>query len=318
MPPSDAIDIALLKEAADWAIAFQYEAPTPAQRQAFAQWRDRSPAHAAAWARAQGVFNTFGQVPADIGKTALQQLERSHGRRRGLHVLGLLLVAAPVGWLAWRHARPWAADVHTATGERRTLTLPDGSQLVLGTASAVDIAFGAAARRIRLVAGEILVTTHADPAPAARPFLVDTASGVVRALGTRFGVRQQEEGGFRVAVYESAVEIQPLAGPARTLRAGQQARFGATGVDAPAPVDNTAALWTQGMLLAKDMRLGDVVAELARHRPGVLRCDGAVAGLRVSGAISLDDTDAGLAALAQSLPLRVVYQTRYWVTVEAR
>jgi transmembrane sensor len=49
--------------------------------------------------------------------------------------------------------------VATATGERRTLLLPDGSRLVLNTASAVNIAFDANARHIRLVAGEILVTT---------------------------------------------------------------------------------------------------------------------------------------------------------------
>jgi transmembrane sensor len=89
-------------------------------------------------------------------------------------------------------------------------------------------------------------------------------------------------------------------------------------ISQPVPVDGSAALWEQGMLLAKNMRLGDVIAELARQRPGVLQCDPAVADLRVSGAISLDDTDAGLELLAGTLPVRIERRTRYWVTVRPR
>jgi transmembrane sensor len=72
------------------------------------------------------------------------------------------------------------------------------------------------------------------------------------------------------------------------------------------------------MLLARNMRLADVVAEMSRYRSGVLRCDPAVAELRVSGAVSLADTDAGLALLARSLPLRIEQASRYWVTVAPR
>jgi len=314
------VDTALLREAADWAIVFQYDTPTDAERQAFERWHQRSPAHAAAWARAQSVFHTFNRVPADIGKGAVNKLEQSYDRRRSLRLLGTLLLAVPAGWLAFRQVpwQRWTADVATSTGARKTLTLPDGSVLVLNTASAVNIAFSETERRIRLVAGEILVTTHTDPSPTYRPFLVDTSLGVVRALGTRFSVRELDADTLRVAVFESAVEVRLLAGDARTLRSGEQAEFDAAGVSEPVHVENTAALWEQGMLLAKDMRLADVIAELARHRPGVLRCDAAVADLRVSGAISLADTDAGLAALASSMPLRIERHTRYWVTVGPR
>jgi transmembrane sensor len=314
------LDTALLKEAADWAMTFHYDTPTESERQAFDRWRRQSPAHEAAWARAQAVFHTFGQVPADIGKEAIKSLERSYGRRQSLRLLAALLVAAPAGWLAWRHTpwREWTADVATATGERRTLELPDGSQLVLNTASAVNIAFSATERRIRLVAGEILITTHADPSPTHRPFLVDTPHGVVRALGTRFSVRYRERGVCRVAVFEKAVEVRSLAGSTRILHAREQTDFSAARVNPPVAVESSAALWEQGMLLAKDMRLSDVIAEMARYRPGVLRCDPAVAELRVSGAISLSDTDAGLALLEKTLPVRIGRATPWWVTVGPR
>jgi transmembrane sensor len=69
------------------------------------------------------------------------------------------------------------------------------------------------------------------------------------------------------------------------------------------------------MLVVRDQRLADVVAELARHRPGFLRCAPEVADLRVSGALSLRDTDAALQALSERLPITVQRVTRYWVSV---
>jgi transmembrane sensor len=264
------------------------------------------------------VFHVFEQVPAGIGKEALKALDRRQSRRRSLQLLGALLVAAPAGWLAWRQMPDRSVEVATATGERKTLALPDGSRLVCNTASDVDIAFSSTERRIRLLAGEILITTHPDSGPTYRPFLVDTPHGVVRALGTLFSVRRLDGDACRVAVFEHAVELHPLAGVPRILHAGQQADFGLAHISQPVPVDGSAALWEQGMLLAKNMRLGDVIAELARQRPGVLQCDPAVADLRVSGAISLDDTDAGLELLAGTLPVRIERRTRYWVTVRPR
>lgn len=72
------------------------------------------------------------------------------------------------------------------------------------------------------------------------------------------------------------------------------------------------------MLVVRDERLADVVAELGRYRPGVLRCDAEVAGLRLSGALSVSDTDAALRVLAARLPVKVLRRSAYWVTVASR
>jgi transmembrane sensor len=320
MSSAAAIDTILLKEAADWAVTLHYDTPTDAERQAFDHWRRQSAAHEAAWTRAQAVFHTFNQVPVNIGKDALKSLERGHDRRQALRLLGALLVAAPTGLLAWRHApwQEWTADLRTASGEQKTITLVDGTRLVLNTATAVDVAFTATERRLALVAGEILITTATDPSPTRRPFIVRTAQGSLRPLGTRFDVRSLD-GSTRVAVFEGAVEVRPAASAqAAVVHAGEQMEFKAGALQAVQPVDGNAALWERGMLLAKDMRLGDVIAELARYRPGVLRCDPAVAGMLTSGALGVTDTDAALALLSSQLPVRIERRTRYWVTVVPR
>lgn len=59
-------------------------------------------------------------------------------------------------------------------------------------------------------------------------------------------------------------------------------------------------------------------AVLGRYRPGLLGCDPSVAGLRLSGAYPLDDTDRALAAIARAVPVEVVSRTRYWVRLVPR
>ncbi len=317
LPPGD-IDPALLGEAADWLVRFQSGDDSVRTRRAFERWRAQSPAHAAAWRRAETVLDTFRRVPADVGRRTLGGLARP-GRRRALHALGLATVATPAAWLAWRH-QPWVAwraDLATATGEQRRLTLDDGTQLVLDTGTAVNVAFTAGERRLRLIRGEILVTTAEDPAPQPRPFVVETAEGRLRPLGTRFSVRQ---GAYesRVAVLEGAVEIVTTGGARRTLAAGEQAGFGTDRIGDAKPADASAALWAQGMLVARDMPLAALLAELGRYRPGVLRCHPAVADLRVSGAFPLTDVDASLDLLVRTRPLALRRLTRYWVSVEPR
>jgi len=123
-----------------------------------------------------------------------------------------------------------------------------------------------------------------------------------------------------VAVFEGAVAVRPARAPEAMVRvgAGQGTVFFADRAQAPDAVADSAAAWTRGVLVAEDMRVADFVAELARYRPGVLRCDPEVAELRVTGVFSLRDTDRSLENLALALPVSAAYRTRYWVTVRAR
>lgn len=319
----------LLSEAADWLMRLHFAQPTPADQEAFTQWLAQSPAHAAAWQKAQKVMRTFAPLQnktGNVGQQALKHLasdtqrQSQQTRRRNLQLLGMLMLAGPTGWLAWQQLpwRQWNADIATATGERRTEQLPDGSEIILNTDTAINIAFNASERRLRLVSGEILVTTHADLATQPRPFIVETPQGNVQALGTRFTVRTLGDATTRVAVLEHAVRIELHHGPTQVLQAGEQTDFTRTSIHASTVAEPTSTLWQNGMLLAQNMRLDAAIAEMARYRPGVLQCDPAIGHLRISGSISLDDTDAGLALLEHTLPVRIARRTRYWVTVVPR
>lgn len=308
---------AALHQALEWQVTFWSGEVTPEERAGFAQWLAAAPEHALAWAQVQRTDAQLQMLARPAAGHALRA-RPAPARRRALLGLAGLLAGAGLAAYTLRQTPQWqqvTADHRTARGERREIVLPDGTRVLLGSASAIDVDYGSAMRQLHLRDGEIFITTAADP--TARPFIVQTAHGAVRALGTRFSLRQAD-GWIQVAVEQGAVEISPANGglaARRRVDAGQQARLGQASVQAIGPLEANATAWTRGVLVAERMRLEDFLAELGRHRRGVLRCEASVRDLVVSGVYPLDDTDHALRILAQALPLQVTTATRWWVTV---
>ncbi|MFP8974202.1 DUF4880 domain-containing protein, partial [Pseudomonas aeruginosa] len=160
----------ILDEAAEWLVRLQDSGCTDDTRQACAQWRQRSPQHAHAWERAERLLQCLGRLPPALALPTLGR-ERGLDRRRAIKHLALVLGGASLGLATWQAEplRDWLADQRTGVGEQRRLTLPDGSLLTLNTDSAVDLAFDASQRLVRLLLGEIFVASRADPPPSPVP-----------------------------------------------------------------------------------------------------------------------------------------------------
>lgn len=113
------------------------------------------------------------------------------------------------------------------------------------------------------------------------------------------------------------MEVALPDGQRTIIRAGESLWFTRDAFSRLQPLNSSDASWTQGILSFRDRPLREVIATLSRYRPGVLRCDPAVAGLRLSGTFALGDSDAILHIIAQTLPVKLQFATRYWVTVVA-
>ena len=313
MPSSP--DFKTLEAAATWYVQLNDGAVSEARTRAWQTWLNACPQHAAAWARVEKFQRQWATIPP---KAALCSLDAAKAQRRDvLKILAMLLAVGSGTWLAAEQVpyRSMLAGERTGIRERRSLRLDDGSHLELNAGTALDIHFDSKQRLIRLHRGEILVQTAKDP--DRRPFIVHTGNGSVRALGTRFSVRQLPEH-TRVGVLQSAVEIRPLGHVDQPMRleAGQQVTFDRDNVDDVQPLPSGSTAWVQGMLSVDDWRLGDFIEELGRYRPGVLRCATSVQNLSISGAFRLDDTETVLENLSKSLPVKVRYLTRYWASIE--
>jgi transmembrane sensor len=313
------LDPTIVRQAAQWMARLWSGDASAQDRAACMDWRSQHPDHERAWQRLQAFEDKLTALPRDAALQVLPVTTRP-ARRRVLHLAVLAAATGSATYVlngseTWRAAR---ADYRTETGEIRTFTLPDGTQLALSSATAVDLRFSTQERLLELHSGEILVTTAPDPVVPHRPLRVLSRHGIVRALGTRFTVRLGEDN-TRVEVFTGAVEVRPrlLPGSAVRIFAGEGSSFDAEQVQSPSPVVDSATAWSRGLLVADGMLLVDFVQALARFRPGLLHCDPAVAGLRVSGVFSLRDTDRALRNLALVLPVSISYRTRYWVVVRA-
>lgn len=303
---------AALKAASGWYARLCSGHSDASEQQAWQRWYDADELHRQAWQQIEKLREQLGMLPGPVASSTLRGVDRS--RRRLLGSLALVGLALPLGWFAWQNdtRRYWLADYRSGVGERRQWQLSDGSQLMLGTASAAQWQVDGQLRLLRLISGEAMITSP----EAAQPLLVETRHGLVRCQHARFCVRSDERGSH-VAVLEQEVGVAPLRHlqAMQAVPAGHQLRFDAEQLGPSSASDAATTAWTQGSLIALDRPLGEVIAELARYRHGVLRLDPALAGLKVSGSFPLTDTDRALAALEHSFALRVVRRSDYWVTL---
>lgn len=308
-----------IKAAAEWHARLRADEAGADDSAAHTRWLAAHADHRWAWQQVQALCGKLGALPGPAAASALNLARQARtGRRNVLKGLALVLSTGAAGWLGVREYPTLTATYRTATGERRSFTLADGSTLILNTASSADVRYDAGQRLIRLHEGEILVQSAPDIVPVKRPLRVQTHEGLVEALGTRFTVRQLPHS-TRVGVEQQAVELQPIDREELRyrLQAGQQAEFARDAIRPLALPAVEAGTWASGMLVVADMPLGEFAAELARYRPGHLACAPEIAQLRISGAFPIDDTERALEAVERALPVRTRRITRYWVRIDA-
>ncbi|USW94431.1 FecR domain-containing protein [Pseudomonas proteolytica] len=314
-------DPRLVDQAIEWMIKLRFNTADDASTAAFERWLASSTEHQQAWQRVATMNDDLRHLPAHLGRQTLDSARRRISRRESLKLLGLVAGSAGLTWLG-RDYTPLPsllAEYRTTTGEQRWISLDDGSRIQLNSASAIDTAFNRERRLVQLRQGQMLIDTGRDGS-SPRPFWVQTHNGYLRALGTRFMVREEPQGTL-LAVQQGSVAVfaDLLSGNARqVVKHGEQVLFNRDGIHAPPANGLDPWAWSDGVISARDMRLDDFLSELGRYRHGLLRCSEAVAGLRVSGTYQVGDTDQVLALVAQALPVSVTYRSRYWVTVTPR
>lgn len=313
----------VLAQAAEWYALLQSGDATDADRLRWRAWLDDAAEHAQAWRQVEDISQAFhGLQAAPDPRGAAQGLweadARTRQRRRALSGLAAVAASCVLGWTAWQDGRPrrlllanWA-DHRTGTGETREILLSDGTRVWLNTGSAFNQVYDARQRLLQLVAGEMLIETAPD---ARRPFVAETPHGSMQALGTRYTVWLDGDETL-LAVYEGAVRVRNRAGDSVQIEAGRQLRYGAHSLGGIMPADAAREAWRRQVLIAQDISLAEVVAQLGRYRRGHLGVAPEVADLRVFGSFPLQDTDEVLDMLAKALPLRIQRILPWWVTIE--
>lgn len=338
MPSASAIPDAIAEQAADWIVRLTAGDATEQAhtREAFESWKRENPLHAEAAADLQQVLGRLDAVRAVSGghpgpaqaaiAAGLKEGTARRARRIATTLAIVFLLGLPV-WLGLQHYTPGylLADLRSGTGQWETRTLVDGTRVTLGSGSAVNLRFDAKRRVLDLVRGEILVDVAHD---TERPFLVETADGSIRALGTQFTVDRRDDATV-LTMLQSKVAVQTASQRARNrsdggdrtvVEAGERVRIMADGLGPIEHVDTfgIADAWQTHQLVARKQPLTDVLDELERHRPGRILYDrDRLAGIDMTVVLPLDNTDQALQLLVDSLPaLRVRKLTPWLVLVD--
>jgi transmembrane sensor len=277
-----------------------------ADRIEFQQWLQQSPAHQKAWQDINQFWSSLDTINLDDlveQKTHNRQVIKFKSRpvKTALALAASLLLALG---LFLPKINYYLADYNVAAGQQKQITLSDGSSILLNTNSAFSVSFNQQQRLITLHQGEAFFQVATDKT---RPFIVQTSAGQVRALGTAFDVKQQDQQ-TQVIVFEHAVSITTTQGlRLEKLQTAEQLKFSADSLQTASKVNlQRAAPWHQQRMVFQDKALVDVVAELNRYRSGKIIClNDSIKNLPITGVFGIADTELALQAIEQSLPVRI-------------
>ncbi len=309
--PSKPTDVDIRTEARNWFVE-RLQPLSRAKEAEFQLWWAADPAHQAAYRQVEATWEATEQPGFRIAEKEASELaaylramdraraERKTFRRLAATSLILLVLLGAAVWLERPNLiQDLRADYSTARGERRMITLSDGTTVLLDADSALDEEFDARERRVTLLRGSAFF----DIATEARPFVVNAANGEIRDIGTRFDVALQEGDG--VVTLESGKVSLSFGGLQQpvTLRPGERIRFGQSGIGEIEAVNLDDALaWHDGRYVFYRARLADVVAEIARYRRGrIIIYNKRLADQIVTGSFSLAGTNDALASLQSSI-----------------
>ena len=337
------IDPQLLEQAAAWRARLA-DASDP-QAEDFSSWLGQDPRNREAWRAVQAPWDVLGQHAAAPGVLELRRAALAHAhnavrgnlfRRKGFR-RPMTFAAAAAGVLAagaflfWSQYRPQIFQ--TGFGERRVVTLSDGSQITLDSRSEVTVRYTTDARALTLVSGQAQFDVAHD---ILRPFTVTADGHKVVATGTAFDVDLLGPKllvtllkGHVVILPQAAAAIPWIpnatsagAGSATTAGAeslasstagnpadriyldpGEQLVVSSGGVPQVSRVDiERVTAWERGEVVFENEPLASVIQRMNRYGPRhIIIGDDHTGNLRISGVFHEGDVDGFVSTIAAYL-----------------
>jgi transmembrane sensor len=315
------------------------------------RWMESDPQNALAYQEAVATWSALGahaSAPEIIvgRRDALEDSRRAGRRRWSARSLPRSRWAAAACALAALAAGSWWFIAHSAgvyatgLGERRTVTLEDGSIVTLDAQSRMRTRYTDGVRLITLERGQARFAVAKDPL---RPFRVRAGEQTVVALGTQFDVelvagtvlvtlidgRVAVAGVDPDAAAENPGEIKRVGERAREpgtnekiveLQAGQELRIrgnGRASLVANVNLERVTA-WQSGKLFFDNEPLADAVIRINRYARRAIVVDSSVAQLRISGVFKAGDADAFVEGVTSYLPVRIGSSSATEVQLTAR
>lgn len=270
------------------------------------EWLEADPAHLAAYEAAleeqSWVDDLLNQPDAasvlyqDDVTDEPEQPQVSRARRWWLGGGALAASLAAVAVLTLQPFTSQMIEVQTGPGEHRTITLADGSRVILNgdTRVSYDPESG---RHAELAYGEALFEIEHDES---RPFVVMAGDTRLVDAGTVFNV-VRDDAALEVGVAEGAVIYEGVKGSVR-LNPGDVLTQVARGEVRLSRADpGSVGSWNEGVLHFQNAPLTKVANDLTRALGKPVRAGADVGGLRYTGTLAVDGPPDQVVARAAPL-----------------
>lgn len=293
------------EQASTWFVRLRADDVSFEERQEFDRWLQQSDAHAHAYNK---IANLWGMLktPAQNVQTILQS-EKSpptiHRRRISTgRAVSFLLVLLVVIYQLPEQFQNWRSDYHTAAGEQLTITLSDGSQMILNTDSALTVDYSTQQRKLELLRGEAYFEVEPDKS---RPFVVTHGAIAAKAVGTAFSVKAQDHAA-RVVVSKGVVEVSAERTESVLLAKTQASNYRPMQHNKVVSNDISKEFsWQHGQLVFTQQPLEAVIDEVNRYRKGrIVLVNPNLKSRIVSGVFDITDADAVVAGLTATLQIK--------------
>lgn len=219
----------------------------------------------------------------------------------------------------WILLSPQSNVYQTAIGEQSTVTLQDGTRMVLNTNTQVSVSYSEQQRLLYLKQGELHVSVAKDKT---RPLSVIVAGQVVQAVGTEFNIEITDKQKIELVVTEGKVKVgvqkalekaqtkeQPLTMPVNALAvsAGEEIMLGDASqqVTKVSPEDIAVKLsWQKGNLIFRGESLEEAVKEINRYTSvEFVFMNEDLKKVRVAGLFKAGDVEGLLATLRENFDI---------------
>lgn len=347
---------AISEEAAAWLIKLDGDrAPSAEELASLREWLSRSPVHREqlrSFAEFWGKMNVLTELSVSLGHAERRSSRRFASRSRlalplfARASLAAAVIVIGIATTFWLRPDPLSSNdfYATAVGQQRSMTLADGSLVILNTNTQIKVDYNNEYRNIRLLQGEAHFTVAKNPL---RPFRVYAGNGMVQAVGTAFSVYLRDDSvdvtvteGKVVLVSVGQANVDLLPQPGRlpggdqssgsiamfddgliealgTIKAGESATFqNAVDADVARIIDAIETIeapemakrlsWREGILTFAGDPLSVVVDEISRYTTVSIEIsDPVVRATRIGGRFPIGETDAMFDALEANFGLRV-------------
>jgi len=303
------------EQSIEWLIRLQSPVLTKQDERDFFKWLYESPEHQRAYKNTEKLWASLGRSN-QVSIDNLTILRSESPRKQTSLWTGIALAASLMFAAVLIGINYTAVETHqyvTAVGQQKRLQLEDGSRVILNTNSQLKFSESSDSRLATLVRGEALFEVTHNPN---KPFIIDTANGLVRVLGTRFSVRAEPRS-TTVTVLEGKVGLTNTLNISEasalnpeleaTLVADQQLTLNEASRGLAPRLVNAQALtaWQEGKLVYENTPLPEIVKDLSRYFDGRIElADPSLYHIQVVAVLELKSKRTTLNALKTAFSLR--------------